>query len=172
MVPVRWLLAVGIVLDLDLLAVRVRIQCLGERILRAPGPDAGPGPRCPLRDPRLVVAGPGVLPGPELAHVAGDDQDHRRAAAVRRAVEPVRSEEHTSELQSRLHLVCRLLLEKKKIKTRCPMPERAAARWFAAPDRIVTQCAPKTASVASPHRSLDPSTRALPETGELVTYAD
>src|SRR2546429_4944450 len=29
-----------------------------------------------------------------------------------------RSEEHTSELQSRLHLVCRLLLEKKK-KTTC-----------------------------------------------------
>src|SRR6266436_6840168 len=28
---------------------------------------------------------------------------------------PPRSEEHTSELQSRLHLVCRLLLEKKKI---------------------------------------------------------
>src|SRR2546422_4621660 len=28
----------------------------------------------------------------------------------------LRSEEHTSELQSRLHLVCRLLLEKKKIK--------------------------------------------------------
>ena len=27
-----------------------------------------------------------------------------------------RSEEHTSELQSRLHLVCRLLLEKKKKK--------------------------------------------------------
>src|SRR5690625_6360267 len=27
---------------------------------------------------------------------------------------PVRSEEHTSELQSRGHLVCRLLLEKKK----------------------------------------------------------
>src|SRR2546422_6071795 len=29
-----------------------------------------------------------------------------------------RSEEHTSELQSRLHLVCRLLLEKKKKDTR------------------------------------------------------
>src|SRR2546422_5383257 len=29
---------------------------------------------------------------------------------------PRRSEEHTSELQSRLHLVCRLLLEKKKKK--------------------------------------------------------
>src|SRR2546429_5018334 len=30
--------------------------------------------------------------------------------------EHARSEEHTSELQSRLHLVCRLLLEKKKKK--------------------------------------------------------
>src|SRR2546422_3372409 len=30
------------------------------------------------------------------------------------ASRPARSEEHTSELQSRLHLVCRLLLEKKK----------------------------------------------------------
>src|SRR5687768_17121404 len=32
------------------------------------------------------------------------------------ATEAPRSEEHTSELQSRLHLVCRLLLEKKKKK--------------------------------------------------------
>src|SRR3989449_4424287 len=32
------------------------------------------------------------------------------------AFDPTRSEEHTSELQSRLHLVCRLLLEKKKKK--------------------------------------------------------
>src|SRR2546422_3602142 len=39
-----------------------------------------------------------------------------RATAVR--LSRVRSEEHTSELQSRLHLVCRLLLEKKKKKTR------------------------------------------------------
>src|SRR5687768_18223102 len=31
---------------------------------------------------------------------------------------PARSEEHTSELQSRLHLVCRLLLEKKKQNAR------------------------------------------------------
>src|SRR2546422_6585422 len=31
-----------------------------------------------------------------------------------RAPDELRSEEHTSELQSRLHLVCRLLLEKKK----------------------------------------------------------
>src|SRR5438445_1200781 len=33
---------------------------------------------------------------------------------VRRDAEPTRSEEHTSELQSRQYLVCRLLLEKKK----------------------------------------------------------
>src|SRR2546422_8065984 len=34
--------------------------------------------------------------------------------AIGIAVTSLRSEEHTSELQSRLHLVCRLLLEKKK----------------------------------------------------------
>src|SRR5687768_17781619 len=33
-----------------------------------------------------------------------------------KSLDEVRSEEHTSELQSRLHLVCRLLLEKKKKK--------------------------------------------------------
>src|SRR3712207_7923559 len=39
------------------------------------------------------------------------------ATAFRRAGQPRRSEEHTSELQSRQYLVCRLLLEKKKNKT-------------------------------------------------------
>src|SRR5205809_2379480 len=38
---------------------------------------------------------------------------HRRPRGAA-DVDGVRSEEHTSELQSRLHLVCRLLLEKKK----------------------------------------------------------
>src|SRR2546429_95596 len=38
------------------------------------------------------------------------NKDAERAAMAERE----RSEEHTSELQSRLHLVCRLLLEKKK----------------------------------------------------------
>src|SRR5687768_17723230 len=38
------------------------------------------------------------------------------AAEVAAAIEK-RSEEHTSELQSRLHLVCRLLLEKKNTST-------------------------------------------------------
>src|SRR2546422_6350683 len=38
----------------------------------------------------------------------------RIAAVIRPLWGGKRSEEHTSELQSRLHLVCRLLLEKKK----------------------------------------------------------
>src|SRR2546422_8588622 len=38
-------------------------------------------------------------------------------ADARPAFPALRSEEHTSELQSRLHLVCRLLLEKKKTRT-------------------------------------------------------
>src|SRR3712207_8368248 len=43
------------------------------------------------------------------------DERHPDLAAPRRAVEQfLRSEEHTSELQSRQYLVCRLLLEKKK----------------------------------------------------------
>src|SRR5687768_18182153 len=47
----------------------------------------------------------------------GRHPDANRQAAIviaRAAPLMLRSEEHTSELQSRLHLVCRLLLEKKK----------------------------------------------------------
>src|SRR5690348_18167340 len=49
-------------------------------------------------------------------------RDPRRGCAAHRrrrpdrARPPARSEEHTSELQSPVHLVCRLLLEKKKKK--------------------------------------------------------
>src|SRR3712207_7128191 len=54
-----------------------------------------------------------------LLEQAGVAQRVRRARARRRRRQPahlrhVRSEEHTSELQSRQYLVCRLLLEKKK----------------------------------------------------------
>src|SRR2546422_1128917 len=38
----------------------------------------------------------------------------------------IRSEEHTSELQSRLHLVCRLLLEKKKKGRRDALRQRGS----------------------------------------------
>src|SRR5260370_15241305 len=47
-----------------------------------------------------------------VAHVSQADQHMHRQARLRFA----RSEEHTSELQSHLNLVCRLLLEKKKIR--------------------------------------------------------
>src|SRR5690348_17719776 len=40
----------------------------------------------------------------------------------------VRSEEHTSELQSPVHLVCRLLLEKKKKKTKNHYKNRQSAK--------------------------------------------
>src|SRR2546422_7349430 len=46
------------------------------------------------------------------------------AARMPKQLLPERSEEHTSELQSRLHLVCRLLLEKKKNHTPT-LPTRA-----------------------------------------------
>src|SRR5439155_23003137 len=52
---------------------------------------------------------------PEGASLPGD-HGHRSAADHVRAGDHHRSEEHTSELQSRGHLVCRLLLEKKKKK--------------------------------------------------------
>src|SRR5256884_6472509 len=45
--------------------------------------------------------------------------------------ELVRSEEHTSELQSRLHLVCRLLLEKKNVELVWPLiADRASQPQF------------------------------------------
>src|SRR5687768_18154368 len=49
----------------------------------------------------------------ECGHLAACDVMKRMRLQARR------SEEHTSELQSRLHLVCRLLLEKKKTTPRC-----------------------------------------------------
>src|SRR5438105_11052046 len=58
--------------------------------------------------PRMNDTGPEASPPPE------------RCSLLERMVEtliPDRSEEHTSELQSRVDLVCRLLLEKKKKMT-------------------------------------------------------
>src|SRR4051794_41590669 len=46
-----------------------------------------------------------------------------------------RSEEHTSELQSPVHLVCRLLLEKKKKKKNTEVAETDKRMW-----RIVEEC--------------------------------
>src|SRR5438309_7873781 len=42
----------------------------------------------------------------------------------------LRSEEHTSELQSQFHLVCRLLLEKKKLILRCRNARLPSCQWL------------------------------------------
>src|SRR3712207_8042868 len=67
-----------------------------------------------FRSARLVGA---VLPGRHRD--AGEPSEHVLAVDGDEALfdVAVRSEEHTSELQSRQYLVCRLLLEKKKKNT-------------------------------------------------------
>src|SRR2546422_2992975 len=57
----------------------------------------------------LLLSVSGIRPKLALSVVSTLSVD-----ALASAVRNDRSEEHTSELQSRLHLVCRLLLEKKK----------------------------------------------------------
>src|SRR3989449_8562851 len=59
--------------------------------------------------------------------VAGAGETLRAVLLVGLGGEPERSEEHTSELQSRLHLVCRLLLEKKKTQASHEPPSRTDA---------------------------------------------
>src|SRR5690625_6349572 len=64
---------------------------------------------------------PGTVERDHLAELADRIHDLGRPGGPRSLDEqhpgrhPLRSEEHTSELQSRGHLVCRLLLEKKKV---------------------------------------------------------
>src|SRR3989442_5290871 len=74
-----------------------------------------------FRSPNILELNPlpGIIPDPAMNSCF---PKAARAAARRYARPPAparrsRSEEHTSELQSRPHLVCRLLLEKKKRKT-------------------------------------------------------
>src|SRR2546422_3090299 len=62
---------------------------------------------------------PCLVGGQMRRHGLKSVRDRRQGAGPRHhRRKNVRSEEHTSELQSRLHLVCRLLLEKKKKKPR------------------------------------------------------
>src|SRR2546430_13433819 len=57
----------------------------------------------------------------------------RLAAGTPRALPGVRSEEHTSELQSQSNLVCRLLLEKKKTHIKpTDLPSGTAIHYIAA----------------------------------------
>src|SRR5437870_8783792 len=67
-----------------------------------------------------------------------------RASATRSGSAPggCRSEEHTSELQSRGHLVCRLLLEKTKLKVEpqvsVPTSSRPALQRYACKTNLLT----------------------------------
>src|SRR2546429_2704849 len=63
----------------------------------------------------------GGIQSPERLHIHINGLRHQR------------SEEHTSELQSRLHLVCRLLLAKKKVSSRSSW---VALNKFAVPDHV------------------------------------
>src|SRR3712207_7645057 len=65
--------------------------------------------------PHPLVAGQPLAVAVEEGPVAGGVGAGVLAQALSRVV-GARSEEHTSELQSRQYLVCRLLLEKKKIQ--------------------------------------------------------
>src|SRR3712207_7977300 len=57
------------------------------------------------------------LDGPRLPRQRGRERRGVAGGARHEVHRPHRSEEHTSELQSRQYLVCRLLLEKKKKNT-------------------------------------------------------
>src|SRR2546422_2399271 len=79
-----------------------------------------------FRSRRLQRSATGSYPGHRTAfrytkrrrhdwHGSHNGDDWRRGTLLTLFLcRQIRSEEHTSELQSRLHLVCRLLLEKKK----------------------------------------------------------
>src|SRR2546422_3669514 len=62
-----------------------------------------------LKNTAVFVGGADIAAGEQLLAAA------TKAMFKPFTVSAMRSEEHTSELQSRLHLVCRLLLEKKKV---------------------------------------------------------
>src|SRR3712207_3840771 len=76
-------------------------------ILGVAGPAARREPRLSLARSRKIEAGTSA---PDLPCVGGS-----RPMSPRKNGKAARSEEHTSELQSRQYLVCRLLLEKKEI---------------------------------------------------------
>src|SRR3712207_8040063 len=65
----------------------------------------------------VVLVRDGLHAGQEVQRVHAGVAPHRQGEQGHEPARVVRSEEHTSELQSRQYLVCRLLLEKKKNKT-------------------------------------------------------
>src|SRR5438874_10115429 len=75
-------------------------------------------PRSPLFPYTTLFRSPRRRAGAGVAHHLRGDRLGARPGVASQQRCHARSEEHTSELQSRRDLVCRLLLEKKKNKTR------------------------------------------------------
>src|SRR5690606_42066797 len=82
------------------------------RIRRGAGGGAHPLPRCASARDSTDACAPGATP---LERAPGHEHQWKAPRGGPGNRHPARSEEHTSELQSRENLVCRLLLEKKKI---------------------------------------------------------
>src|SRR2546429_1069402 len=70
------------------------------------------------------------------------------------AISMLRSEEHTSELQSRLHLVCRLLLEKKKHAYVTPLLVARVEKDRRQSDENCDQCADQSTQQAQQYRGI------------------
>src|SRR3989449_3888353 len=107
----------------------------GPAVARVPAPRVGAGPRHrrgeslphahvrrlshlaqPANADRLGDPARRAVPVAQRRRSRGDGRRTARREPLGARLRHARSEEHTSELQSRLHLVCRLLLEKKKKK--------------------------------------------------------
>src|SRR5690625_6024962 len=69
-----------------------------------------------LSSKTAYTAYPSLHGSSQRSHLHGTSHPLSAACQLRSTSTHLRSEEHTSELQSRGHLVCRLLLEKKKKK--------------------------------------------------------
>src|SRR5256884_1426891 len=115
--------------------------------------------RSMFTQPHVFAAGAALRPVTDWAHynhpytarILNEPQDD---SVAYRQSSPIyfaegRSEEHTSELQSRLHLVCRLLLEKKKEESTLfseqaahPQPAIRALGYFTATGRALHRAQP------------------------------
>src|SRR2546429_6962768 len=91
--------------------------------------------QCPSMKPKPILQGLSAARGQAILLV----RDPMLTSSLRSVIDcpkeikvwwatPTRSEEHTSELQSRLHLVCRLLLEKKKNYASTTSDQRTCTR--------------------------------------------
>src|SRR5437762_7247349 len=79
----------------------------------------------------------------------------RRSMATLPRFRPERSEEHTSELQSPMYLVCRLLLEKKKTPHNLTLLDAQTSRLLAAHPHPQTH--PSYASTSPPRTKFTPT---------------